>query len=224
MVLVVRTGVRVRVRGQASEPHGPQFAAVVKHMLEREVNWMCWKRDKCPAFERQSAGGDDDDGDARDGAAAAAPMRKRVKRPAAGGAAPVPIRVRVGNDVLDRLWSLSEDNVSCLEGAARGHVPTLREFLEPLIEQMEPDSGVEAEYLMSKDKIYCWKALRILTRNNVGLLTKYAGDIPRGTPRASFCSVLCSGCRPWGLKRSPRDDPVPFAGTPTRAWRPWCRG
>ena len=46
-----------------------------------------------------------------------------------------------------RLWNITRDNVSCLKGEAnRRKAPSLKEFLAPVIMEMDPDEGIEEAY------------------------------------------------------------------------------
>lgn len=45
-----------------------------------------------------------------------------------------------------RLWNLTPDNLSAIHKNARKHVPSLREFLNPVVEEMDPEEGIEEQY------------------------------------------------------------------------------
>lgn len=46
-----------------------------------------------------------------------------------------------------RLWNITRDNVSCLKGEAnRRKAPSLKEFLAPVIMEMDPEEGIEDQY------------------------------------------------------------------------------
>ena len=51
-------------------------------------------------------------------------------------------------------------------------MPVLTEYLQPVYEQADPEAGIEEEYKMKNDKAFCWKAFRLIAKNDVGLLSK----------------------------------------------------
>ncbi|KAF5442868.1 hypothetical protein F2P56_035483 [Juglans regia] len=44
---------RVKKLLEMTPPKGKDFLSKTEHILEREKNWVWWKRDGCPAFEKQ---------------------------------------------------------------------------------------------------------------------------------------------------------------------------
>ena len=54
-------------------------------------------------------------------------------------------------------------------------LPTLESFLSPYVEALDPENGIEGEYHPRNDKVYCWRALRLLARdqNNLGQLCRF---------------------------------------------------
>lgn len=45
-----------------------------------------------------------------------------------------------------RLWNLTPDNLSAISKETRRHKPSLREFLEPVVAEMDPEDGIEEQY------------------------------------------------------------------------------
>ena len=41
-----------------------------------------------------------------------------------------------------------------------------------VMEQLDPAAGIEEEYKLKNDKAYCWKALRLMAKKDVSLLSK----------------------------------------------------
>uniref|UniRef100_A0A803MX55 THO complex subunit 1 n=1 Tax=Chenopodium quinoa TaxID=63459 RepID=A0A803MX55_CHEQI len=77
---------RVKNLLEVTPPKGKEFLCSIEHILEREKNWVWWKRDGCPPFEKQ-------------------PMEKKVdgtkkRRP----------RWRLGNKELSQLWKWADQN------------------------------------------------------------------------------------------------------------------
>ena len=63
--------------------------------------------------------------------------------------------------------------------AAEGNkqaVPSLSAYLQPLVEQLDPEAGIEKEYLLTNDKVWMWKALRLMSKKDVSLLGKISAQ------------------------------------------------
>mmetsp|Transcript_38925 Transcript_38925/g.69706 ORF Transcript_38925/g.69706 Transcript_38925/m.69706 type:complete len:558 (-) Transcript_38925:145-1818(-) len=147
-------------------PHsGPKFAEAVQKLLERESAWVAWKASGAPSFDRTP--------NAPPAPADEKPPRKRSRVASHS--------VVLGRPALDHLWNLTESNTSCLNAEDRGDLPTCREFLEVVLDQMEPEEGIEDAYKQKEDKVYLWKALRLLARQNLQVFSdtmdKAAGDL-----------------------------------------------
>jgi hypothetical protein len=102
-------------------------------------------------------------------------MRRRAK-PAAPQYA-----LRLGSAELDRLWNAHAAVGAAARSAERGP-PDHLAFLEPIREQLEPsfcaDNDIEPAYKRMHDRVFCWKALRLVARANLGAFGKsaeYAG-------------------------------------------------
>lgn len=72
----------------------------------------------------------------------------------------------MGSEELSRLWSLSND-AEYLVSAESKHIPSLEEFLQPFKEQMNPNSGVDEEDKVKNDKVYNWRAFRLLAKQKL---------------------------------------------------------
>eukprot|EP00957_Ditylum_brightwellii_P053142 4029332-Ditylum_brightwellii.AAC.1 len=58
-------------------------------------------------------------------------------------------------------------------------VPLLDEYLDDYIEALDPDNGIEESYHPKHDKLFTWRAMRLMSRNHLtmfGLVTKNSGD------------------------------------------------
>ncbi|KAH9686404.1 THO complex subunit 1 [Citrus sinensis] len=114
---------RVKKLLEMTPPKGKDFLHSIEHILEREKNWVWWKRDGCPPFEKQS-------------------MEKKAvqdgpkKRP----------RWRLGNKELSQLWKWADQNPNALTDPQRVRTPAITEYWKPLAEDMDPSAGIEAEY------------------------------------------------------------------------------
>ena len=162
----------------AVPPDGPAFLARVESALERDRNWVAWKATGCKdLFER-----------APQGEAAPAAAEEMASPPQQQGAgalrkrrAPPPrdahYTVRLGNGELDRLWNEHRDLNEAAKSSDRG-VPSHSAFLEPIREQLDPawcaEMDIEEGMKRKHDKAFCWKALRLVCRANLGAFTKAA--------------------------------------------------
>jgi THO complex subunit 1 len=146
---------------RAVPPGGPSFAATLDKLLERERHWMKWKNTGCQAFDK----------------AAQEQLRTGAKRKSAGAARPSK-RVAMGNTELTRLWNLGSNSLASIsqQVSKRQGVPSLEEYLQPVIEQGDPEAGIEEQYKVKNDKVFAWKALRLMAKKDVTLLAKVAGS------------------------------------------------
>ena len=74
--------------------------------------------------------------------------RDAKRKGGAGGGAPKPKRIQVGTSELSRLWNLGGNSLEEIAAgaAAKQSVPGLVEYLQPVLEQMDPAEGIEEEY------------------------------------------------------------------------------
>ncbi|BFI29259.1 THO complex subunit 1 [Marchantia polymorpha subsp. ruderalis] len=133
----------VRKLLEITPPKGKEFIAAIEHILERERNWVWWKRDGCPPFER------------------VVHERKTVQDSKRR------TRWRLGNKELSQLWKWAESNPNALTDISRVKVPSVLEYWKPLAEDMDPAAGIEPEYHHKKNRVYCWKGLRFAARQDL---------------------------------------------------------
>ncbi|KAL6645309.1 hypothetical protein ACP70R_016917 [Stipagrostis hirtigluma subsp. patula] len=151
-------------------PKGKEFLKSIEHILEREKNWVWWKRDGCPAFEKQ-------------------PFEKKSGQAGARKRKP---RWRLGNKELSQLWKWAEQNPNALTDPDRIRMPSITEYWKPLAEDMDPSAGIEEEYhhksnrlhwkeakyaelVSARDnEVYCWKGLRFTARHDLELFSRFS--------------------------------------------------
>lgn len=134
---------RVKKLLEVTPPKGKEFLSSIEHILEREKNWVWWKRDGCPPFEKQ-------------------PVEKKVdgikkRRP----------RWRLGNKELSQLWKWADQNPNALTDPERVQTPAVTDYWKPMADDMDPSAGIEAEYHHKNNKVYCWKGLRFSARQDL---------------------------------------------------------
>ncbi|XP_028794581.1 THO complex subunit 1-like isoform X2 [Neltuma alba] len=111
---------RVRKLLELTPPKGRAFLHKIEHILEREKNWVWWKRDGCPPYEKQ-------------------PMEKKAVQDGAKKRRP---RYRLGNKELSQLWRWADQNpVYCWKGlrfSARQDLEGFSRFTDHGIEGVVP--------------------------------------------------------------------------------------
>lgn len=135
---------------KTTPPKGKEFLACIDHILERERNWVWWKRDGCTPFEcfvqeKKS------------------PPEPAKRRP----------RWRLGNKELSQLWKWADQNPHAIVNAQRVKMPPLTDYFKPLSEDMDPAAGIEEEYHHKNNKVYCWKGLRFAARQDLDAFARY---------------------------------------------------
>lgn len=59
----------------------------------------------------------------------------------------------MGNAELSRLWNLSLTEETLVD-PKKGGMPDLKEFLEPVRQDMDPSAGIEEEYKHKHNKVF----------------------------------------------------------------------
>ncbi|KAI4382941.1 hypothetical protein MLD38_008833 [Melastoma candidum] len=136
---------RVKKLLEMTPPEGKHFLFKIEQILEREKNWVWWKRDGCPPFEKQP----NDRKSALDGT--------KKRRP----------RWRLGNKELSQLWKWADQNPNALTDPHRVRTPAVMDYWKPMAEDMDASSGIEAEYHHKNNRVYCWKGLRLSARQDL---------------------------------------------------------
>ncbi|KAL6562879.1 suppressor of the transcriptional defect of hpr1 by overexpression [Orobanche hederae] len=136
---------RVKNLLEMTPPRGKEFLHSIEHILERERNWVWWKRDGCPPFEKQ-------------------PIEKELPQEAGRKRRP---RWRLGNKELSQLWKWADQNPNALTDPQRVRTPSIMDYWKPLAEDMDESAGIEDEYHHKNNRVYCWKGLRFSARQDL---------------------------------------------------------
>ncbi|KAL5570587.1 hypothetical protein UlMin_027162 [Ulmus minor] len=136
---------------ELTPPRGKDFLHKVEHILEREKNWVWWKRDGCPPFEKPV-------------------IEKKVVQDGTKKRRP---RWRMGNRELSQLWKWADQNPNALTDPQRVRTPSIMEYWKPLAEDMDPIAGIEAEYHHKNHRVYCWKGLRFSARQDLDGFSRF---------------------------------------------------
>ncbi|XP_075520316.1 THO complex subunit 1 isoform X2 [Primulina tabacum] len=142
---------RVKKLLEMTPPRGKDFLHSIEHILEREKNWVWWKRDGCPPFEKQ-------------------PIEKKLAQD--GGRKRRP-RWRLGNKELSQLWKWADQNPNALTDPLRVRTPDIMDYWKGLADDMDEAAGIEAEYHHKNNRVYCWKGLRFSARQDLEGFSKF---------------------------------------------------
>ncbi|XP_039060494.1 LOW QUALITY PROTEIN: THO complex subunit 1-like [Hibiscus syriacus] len=142
---------RVKKLLEVTPPKGKDFLHSIEHILDREKNWVWWKRDGCQPFEKQ-------------------PIEKKTVHDGAKKRRP---RWRLGNKELSQLWKWADQNPNALIDPQRVRTPAITDYWKPLAEDMDESAGIEAEYHHKNNRVYCWKGLRFSARQDLEGFSKF---------------------------------------------------
>jgi len=135
-------------------PNGEIQYNTLKWVLkEREMVWRQWKKNKCvPKIEKFYQEKDS----------------KSITKPRSGKS-----KDSSSLESLSNLYSykidLKTELPSISSSIVESHTPNIFEFLEDYVEALDPEAGIEAEYHPKNDKLFAWRAMRLLSD------TKYIG-------------------------------------------------
>ena len=132
-------------------PNGAEFSTYIRQVLKREENWIAWKNEGCPSFEKAPLTTSD--------------LEPRPKRPHLGDGHAIPSRkLDLGSAELSRLWNLCPDNLAACRTKHRVFVPDAEQFLAEAAEQADPVARIEAEYKVISNPNFAWRSLRLLSQ------------------------------------------------------------
>ncbi|KAI9353255.1 THO complex, subunit THOC1 [Zopfochytrium polystomum] len=142
---------------EAIPPNGKNFQKSLTTVITHEKNWVNWKEESCPPFEKEAE-------------------RLEIKKARLEQSLAVQVE-NMGSRELTMLARVGRNPPEVVKDSKRGMAaPSLLKFLEPLAEQLNPDGtpadGIEEEYLLSKDKIFNWRAYRMAMTSHFQLFKK----------------------------------------------------
>jgi len=146
-------------------PNGKEFSRSVKHILGREEFWNNWKNEGCPALGKKSEPQTGDEEVKRIGDGGSYRRRKRklgeqIQKEVTEK------RINLGNPGLTNLWNLHPDNLEACREKDRDFLPSLENFFEEAIEQLDSRNKVEEEYKKVNNGEWGWRALRLMSRRS----------------------------------------------------------
>ena len=169
------------------------FAKGVQLCLARERNWTLWKDGKCRPFERY---GDLDDDLTEEAEVAGAGSNVDIRQ----------VRKTIRDNTA--LWSdRSEKWREELGGDATACTPNIDDFLQPMLDAMDPENCVEDEYHPKHDAIYNWRGLRLVYAADLRSIVYTKEDAIKFEDGALITAVAMraakAGVLPKGYEHSP---------------------
>jgi THO complex subunit 1 len=153
-------------------PDGPAHLKLLEYVLESsEKTWRQWKKNKCqpdldvPLSDPVVKNGDNGDD--------ATSSRKRNLN---GDATDTHKNDDEEEEEAYQLIVMKTE-LPLISQKMRKVVPTLENHFEDFVEALDPDSGIEAEYHPKNDRVFCWRALRLLSNDH---LEMFAALRPNG--------------------------------------------
>ena len=140
---------------EETPPQGTEFVAYVRHILKQEENWVVWKNEGCPSYEKPPLATAEQD-----------PSYPAVEHLGEVHAKSSKYRHDLGNSELTRLWNLCPDNLEACRKKNRKFVPDMQKFLAEPIEQADPAACIEQEYKVINNPNFSWQVLRLLSQNS----------------------------------------------------------
>lgn len=113
----------------------------VHSLLSEELFWLEWKKQSCPSYEKQFMPDE---------------ALQHLLNPR-----PRPSPEALNVDLSNAPPSLTKSE-ALRQLKEKAHMPSLDAYLQPLIEQMDPSSGIEKEYRLDNHPVYVWTAKRLI--------------------------------------------------------------
>ena len=168
---------------EETPPNGVEFSRSVKHILAREEHWNKWKNEGCPGSSKK--GPDDKDKEVKSiGEGGTTRKRKRklgdvVSTGQLAGSvlllSPIMLqlqkevaekKINLGNPGLTSLWNYNPDNLEACRAKERDFLPSLENYFEEAIEQLDPKNEIEDTYKKVNNGEWGWRALRLMSRRS----------------------------------------------------------
>eukprot|EP00092_Neocalanus_flemingeri_P011999 GFUD01012936.1.p1 GENE.GFUD01012936.1~~GFUD01012936.1.p1 ORF type:complete len:653 (-),score=159.55 GFUD01012936.1:48-2006(-) len=144
-------------------PNGAEFSKSVKHMLHREEHWNKWKNEGCPSFAKKLEENVVEKKPIGEGGSFRRKKRKLgdlIQKEVAEK------KVNLGNSGLTALWNLHPDNLEACRAKDRDFLPSLENYFEEAIDQLDPRNEIEEAYKKVNNGEWGWRALRLMSRRS----------------------------------------------------------
>ena len=155
--------------------NGKMWKATQWILRDRESMWKNWKKAKClPAMDRNTPGGIVTSVDGSD-------IEKLLlgrKRKLGQDEKEVSTNNSSSSNDMLTMETLAKQHTSEIK-APTTTTTTLSSFLDPYIEALDPENGIEGEYHPRNDKVYSWRALRLMARDQTDGQLRRFGKLRR---------------------------------------------
>ncbi len=170
-----------RIEAKASEilkstpPNGESHYLTLKWVLqERETIWKTWKKEKCQAkIEQHYEVSESKENSEADDREELAKKRRELMGGSLGANGSSTTESSSLSSLAD-LYSYKIDVKTELPDISmsimKKHKPDTFDFLEDYVEALDPEAGIEEEYHPKNDKLFAWRAMRLLNEKHVGSL------------------------------------------------------
>ena len=75
-------------------------------------------------------------------------------------------KINLGNSGLTSLWNYNPDNLEACRAKERDFLPSLENYFEEAIEQLDPKNEIEDTYKKVNNGEWGWRALRLMSRRS----------------------------------------------------------
>ena len=165
------------------EADSPEHLRVLESIvLKRELHWRMWKKtQKCTptAFAPKYGKKKEMTSSAAEGNAVDSPSPKRRRLMDA------PLKSTKHEDESSIFEPMGREELQRASKAMVAKIPSLEDHLEAYVEALDPDAGIEDEYHPKNNRIYCWQAMRLFSRQHLDQIhlvdCKAGGDFERLT-------------------------------------------
>ncbi|GMF50010.1 unnamed protein product [Phytophthora fragariaefolia] len=143
---------------------GEGFNEMVSYVLERERNWVKWKQEKCPGYEKYPSAAD------KEASSAPKQVVKRARR-------------QLTSPLLEQILSESSKPSQILEKIKGKERVALAAYTDRFKEAWDPENGIEEEYWPDKDEMVCWRTMRAAMKasvNHLDLAVNGTGALVKG--------------------------------------------
>eukprot|EP00088_Acartia_fossae_P007131 TRINITY_DN1331_c0_g1_i2.p1 TRINITY_DN1331_c0_g1~~TRINITY_DN1331_c0_g1_i2.p1 ORF type:complete len:499 (-),score=191.67 TRINITY_DN1331_c0_g1_i2:121-1488(-) len=155
-------------------PNGKAFSSSAKAILKRELIWIRWKNEGCPSMviptpSTAAPPPASEDTEAAGAAEADKKPNPRKRKLPLGDMMKLEAKhgkINLGNKGLTKLWNINPDNLEACKDKERNFLPSLREYFEDPIQELNPHNGVEEQYKKVNEGEWGWRALRLMSRRS----------------------------------------------------------
>lgn len=139
--------------------NGEQVKQAISHILTREEFWSNWKNEAC--IELKKCNEQPKKKLKSSNQTAKANLGERIKD------AEEKNEVIIGSEQLTKIWNLNQNNWNACKAENRVFVPTIESYFESVLDK----DAYEYKHYYTEDPTYCWRALRLLSRQSSNFFT-----------------------------------------------------